>query len=396
MIILASGSPRRRELLQKLCDNFIVEVSDAKEVQRADAPKILALENAKLKALAVAKKHPDAVVVGADTIVSLDGKIFGKPDGTDDAEKMLRQLSGRRHEVVTGLAVVSGGKIFSAAEVTAVFFSEMTTQEIRDYVATGEPLDKSGSYALQGGAAKFIEKIHGDWSNVVGLPIHRLKKLFTAAGVELKRSPNVHELKNPLVAHMLTQLRDKNTPPKFFRELVDELAMLITYEVAQKFSTRTVEIETPMKSCVAETLDEENFVIVPILRAGLGMVSGVQKFLPNAAVGHIGLYRDEETFQPVEYFFKMPPRFQEKILLVVDPMLATGGSASAAVQLLKNHGAQKIFFLNIISVPQGIEKLSTDHPDVEIFTTAIDEGLNENCYILPGLGDAGDRTFGTL
>ena len=396
MIILASGSPRRRELLQKLCDNFVVEISDAKEVQRADAPKILALENAKLKALSVAKKHPDAAVIGADTIVSLDGKIFGKPDGASGAEKMLRQLSGRRHEVVTGLALVVDGKIYSAAEVTAVFFSEMTTQEIRDYVATGEPLDKSGSYALQGGAAKFIEKIHGDWSNVVGLPLHRMKKLFAMAGVELKTSSNVQQIKNPLVAHKLAQLRNKETSPKNFRELVEELSMLLTCEVAKSFSTRPIEIETPLKSCVAETFDEENFVVVPILRAGLGMLNGVLKFLPNASVGHIGLYRDEETFQPVEYFFKMPPKFEEKNLLVVDPMLATGGSASATIQLLKAHGAQKIFFLNIISAPQGIEKLSVDHPDVKIFTAAIDEGLNEKAYILPGLGDAGDRIFATL
>ena len=145
MIILASGSPRRQELLRKLCDDFIVETSDAQEIQRSDAPRILATGNAKLKAQSVAAKHPDAVVIGADTIVSLDGKIFGKPDGVEGAEKMLKQLSGRRHEVVTGLALIAGGKIYTAAEVTAVFFGDMTAQEIRDYVATGEPLDKSGS-----------------------------------------------------------------------------------------------------------------------------------------------------------------------------------------------------------------------------------------------------------
>ena len=396
MIILASGSPRRQELLRKLCDDFIVETSDAQEIQRSDAPRILATGNAKLKAQSVAAKHPDAVVIGADTIVSLDGKIFGKPDGVEGAEKMLKQLSGRRHEVVTGLALIAGGKIYTAAEVTAVFFGDMTAQEIRDYVATGEPLDKSGSYALQGGAAKFIEKIHGDWSNVVGLPIRRLKKLFEQAGVELKTAPNVHQTKNPLVAHKLTQLRDKRTPPKLFRELVDELAMLLTCEVAQKFKTHSVEIETPIKACTAETLDEENFVVVPILRAGLAMAGGVLKLLPNASIGHVGLFRDEKTFEPVEYFFKMPPNFGEKTLLVVDPMLATGGSACAALDLLKARGAQKIFFLCLVSAPQGIKKLSEEHPDVEIFTAAIDEGLNEKCYIVPGLGDAGDRIFATL
>ena len=185
MTILASGSPRRHELLKKLCKNFVVEVSDAQEVQQADSPKILAIENAKLKAQSVAAKHPDDVVIGADTIVVLDGEIFGKPDGTLGAEKMLARLSGRKHEVITGLAICAGGKIFTATEVTEVYFGAMTAAEIRDYVASGEPLDKSGSYALQGGATKFIEKIHGDWSNVVGLPVYRLRKLAAASGIAL-------------------------------------------------------------------------------------------------------------------------------------------------------------------------------------------------------------------
>ena len=190
MIILASGSPRRHELLKKLCSNFVVEVSDAQEVQQADSPKILAVENAKLKAGSIAAKHPDAIVIGADTIVVLDGEIFGKPDGVKGAEKMLARLSGRRHEVITGLAICAGGKIFTAAEVTEVFFGTMTAEEIHDYVATGEPLDKSGSYALQGGATKFIEKIHGDWSNVVGLPVYRLKKLAQEAGINFEETRN--------------------------------------------------------------------------------------------------------------------------------------------------------------------------------------------------------------
>lgn len=187
MIILASNSPRRHELLKKLCRNFVVEASDAVEVQAADNPTALAIENAKLKAQAVAKKNPDAVVIGADTIVVLDGEIFGKPDGSRGAEEMLARLANKKHEVITGLAICAGGKIFTASEVTEVFFGEMTAEEIREYVATGEPLDKSGSYALQGGATKFIEKIHGDWSNVVGLPIYRLKKLAQAAGIDLTK-----------------------------------------------------------------------------------------------------------------------------------------------------------------------------------------------------------------
>lgn len=206
----------------------------------------------------------------------------------------------------------------------------------------------------------------------------------------------IHEIKNPIVNHKLAMLRRKETLPKDFRALVEDIAALLTYEVGKNFETRTIEIETPIQNCRAEFLDEKNFVVVSILRAGLAMADGALKILPNASVGHIGLYRDEVTFAPVEYCFKMPPHFSEKILLVVDPMLATGGSASAAIQLLKNHGAKKIFFICIVSAPRGLEKISGDHPDVEIYTMAIDDGLNDNCYIVPGLGDAGDRIFGTL
>lgn len=188
MIILASGSPRRHELLKKLCTDFKIEVSDAEEVQSNLEPRKLAVENAKLKASSIAAKNPEAVVIGADTIVVLNGKIFGKPDGIRGAEEMLAELANKKHEVITGLAICAGEKIFTAAEVTEVYFGEMTAEEIREYVATGEPLDKSGSYALQGGATKFIEKIHGDWSNVVGLPIYRLKKLAESAGINFREA----------------------------------------------------------------------------------------------------------------------------------------------------------------------------------------------------------------
>ena len=186
MIILASASPRRKELLKKLCDDFVIEVCEVEEIQTAKNPKELAIKNATLKVKAVAKKHLQDVVIGADTIVTLDGKIFGKPEDEQAARKMLKTLSGKKHEVITGLAIYYEEKIFTASEVTEVFFGEMTEQEIFDYVSTGEPLDKSGSYALQGGAAKFIEKIHGDWSNVVGLPLYRLRMLAKSAGVILK------------------------------------------------------------------------------------------------------------------------------------------------------------------------------------------------------------------
>ena len=184
MIILASKSPRREELLKKLCAEFKIISGDAAEIETSANPRELAIKNAALKAETVARDFPNDTVIGADTIVVLNGEIFGKPHGETGAFEMLKKLSGRRHEVITGLAIVSGGETFTAAETTEVYFGEMTDAEILAYVATGEPLDKSGSYALQGGAAKFIEKIHGDWSNVVGLPLFRLRTLAKSAGIK--------------------------------------------------------------------------------------------------------------------------------------------------------------------------------------------------------------------
>ena len=183
MIILASNSPRRHELLKKLCNNFIIEACDVEEIQIADSPIELAIKNAELKAKIIAAKHENDIVIGADTIVALDKKIFGKPADKNGACEMLRELANKKHEVITGLAIVADKKIFSTAEITEVYFGEMSDEEISEYVATGEPLDKSGSYALQGGATKFIKKIHGDWTNVVGLPIYKLRQLAKTARI---------------------------------------------------------------------------------------------------------------------------------------------------------------------------------------------------------------------
>ena len=179
MVILASASPRREELLKKIFANFVIEVCEDEELHLAETPQDLAVKNAKHKAESVAKNHSaEDLVIGADTIVAMNGKIFEKPVDEKNACEMLKILSGKKHEVITGLAICHGGKTFTDFEVTEVYFGEMSEQEIFDYVATGEPLDKSGSYALQGGAAKFIEKIHGDWSNVVGLPLYKLRQLL--------------------------------------------------------------------------------------------------------------------------------------------------------------------------------------------------------------------------
>ena len=205
----------------------------------------------------------------------------------------------------------------------------------------------------------------------------------------------ITEIFNPVLQDRLTLLRQKETPPKIFRQTVEEIAVFMIYEVAKNFKLKEIEIETPITSCKAKVLAED-FVIVPILRAGLGMLSGALKVLPNAAVGHIGLVRDETTKKPIEYYKKMPPNFAAKKIIMVDPMLATGGSAAAAIQMLKNDGAKNIIFVSIISAPEGIKKLSESHPELPIYTAAIDERLNADAYIVPGLGDAGDRIFDTL
>ena len=202
-------------------------------------------------------------------------------------------------------------------------------------------------------------------------------------------------VQHPILTHKLTQLRRKETPSRKFRAIVEELAELLTYEATRDLALREIEIETPIARCAAKELAAEKFVIVPILRAGLAMVAGALKILPDASVGHIGLFRDETTHLPVEYYKKFPANLSEKIVVVVDPMLATGGSTSAALKILKDSGAREIIFVNIIAAPEGVKKIEAEHPDVPVYTAAVDERLNENCYIVPGLGDAGDRIFGT-
>ena len=206
--------------------------------------------------------------------------------------------------------------------------------------------------------------------------------------------PKLHASTHPLVLHKLTILRDKNTEPRKFRELVSEISALLTYEATADLETEAREVETPMGKASGRTT-KDNIGLVPILRAGLGMVDGVWDLLPDAQVWHIGLYRDEKTLQPVQYYNKLPTLPTVGTCLVLDPMLATGGSATATVSLLKNWGVQRIKYIGIIGAPEGIELLSKTHPDVPIYLGAVDNHLNEIGYIVPGLGDAGDRQFGT-
>ena len=205
----------------------------------------------------------------------------------------------------------------------------------------------------------------------------------------------VTEIKHPLIQHKLAIIRDKDTGSKEFREVVEEIAMLMCYEVTRNIATEDVVVETPMGPAVCQMIAGKKLAIVPILRAGLGMVEGMRKLVPAAKVGHIGLYRDEVTLQPVEYFAKLPQDIHERDIILVDPMLATGGSAIDAVTLLKRRGAESIRFVGLIAAPEGIKARTEAHPDVDIYLAAIDEKLNEKGYIIPGLGDAGDRLFGT-
>ena len=205
----------------------------------------------------------------------------------------------------------------------------------------------------------------------------------------------VFELNHPLIQHKLTLIRDKNTGAKEFRELIKEVSMLMAYEVTRELPLEDVEIETPICVMKGKAIAGRKLAIVPILRAGLGMVDGSLSLLPAAKVGHVGLYRDPETLNPVEYYCKLPSDVPERDLLVLDPMLATGGSARAAIRFIKNRGARNIKLISIISCPEGIAAVHSEHPDVDIFVAAIDEKLNDHAYIVPGLGDAGDRLFGT-
>lgn len=204
----------------------------------------------------------------------------------------------------------------------------------------------------------------------------------------------VHTVDHPLIAHKLTMMRDKNCNSKNFRELLGEIASLMTYEVTRDWETEPVQVETPLETMTGRRLKGE-VTIIPILRAGLGLLNGVLEMIPHAHVGHIGLYRDPETHQPHEYYCGLPRQMDARCI-VVDPMLATGGSAAAAITMLKEKGLRNICLMVLVAAPEGIAVINREHPDVEIYTAAVDRGLNEKAYILPGLGDAGDRVFGTL
>ena len=205
----------------------------------------------------------------------------------------------------------------------------------------------------------------------------------------------VKVIDHPLIQHKLTLIRDIRTGTKDFRELLEEIAMLMAYELTRDLPLEEIEVETPVAKCRARVLAGKKISVVPILRAGLGMVSGVLRLIPAAKVGHIGVYRDPQTLKPVEYYCKLPPDVSEREVIVIDPMLATGGSSVAAIDMLKRGGAKQIKLMCLVAAPEGVKIVNDAHPDVEIYTAAVDECLNDHGYIIPGLGDAGDRIFGT-
>ena len=206
----------------------------------------------------------------------------------------------------------------------------------------------------------------------------------------------LHIVDHPLIQHKLTIMREKDTSSKDFRELLDEISMLMGYEITRNLPLKDVEIETPICKTIQKQIAGKKLAIVPILRAGLGMVDGLLRLVPVARVGHIGLYRDPETHEPVEYYCKMPGDIEERLVIIVDPMLATGGSSADAITMVKNRGAKNILLMCLVAAPEGVKKVQDAHPDVDIYCAALDEKLNDHAYIVPGLGDAGDRIFGTL
>ncbi len=204
----------------------------------------------------------------------------------------------------------------------------------------------------------------------------------------------LHLLQHPLVTHKLAQIRRKETGTKDFRQALNEIAGLMAYEITRDLPLHSIEIETPLKKCSTYELARD-VVLVPVLRAGLGMVDGITALIPTAKVGHLGMYRDHNTLQPMTYYAKFPPNIADAVVMILDPMLATGGSASEAIRLVKTNGAKIIKLVCIVGAPEGVKRIEEDHPDVDIYLSALDDGLNEVGYILPGLGDAGDRIFGT-
>ncbi len=315
---------------------------------------------------------------------------FGKPKNIVVASTMLvLGLGGAAISIVSGdLSVTISG--MSLAAIVGILLNLLLPDE---KVNTEEPKqpEETKELTTKNSEEKNEEEIKNEEKNdntkVIAETISETK-------IEGKKM-NINVLDNPIIEHKLSIIRNKKTGTKEFREIITEIAIFLCYEAMKDAKLKEVEIETPLCKTNARVLEEDNYAFVPILRAGTGMLDGLLQVIPNAKIGHIGLYRNEETLEPVKYYYKMPKDISNREVLILDPMLATGGSAADTIKCLKEDGVKKIKFLSIISAPEGIKKLNEEYPDVELYTAAIDEKLNEHGYILPGLGDAGDRIFGT-
>ncbi len=289
------------------------------------------------------------------------------------------------------------GMSIAANKVNGIYAARCTDT----YCAKVASKDNNANIITLGGRVVGIElatDIVNTWLDTPfegGRHQRRLNKIANYERSHKIEEGNFHIINHPLIQHKLSIIRDKNTGTKEFRELVGEIASLMVYEITRDLSTEEREVETPIGPAKTRVISGKKLVLIPILRAGLGMTESVLRLIPNARVGHIGIYRDPKTLQPVEYYCKLPPDVEEREFFILDPMLATGGSAAYAATLLKKHGAKNIKIVCVIAAPEGVKKVQEIHPDVEIFTAALDSHLNDHGYIVPGLGDAGDRIFGT-
>ena len=353
------------------------------------------------KFTAIISTIPDPVLGGVSLLlygfisvnglkVLIENKIdFGKPKNIVVASTMLvLGLGGAAISIVSGdLSVTISG--MSLAAIVGILLNLLLPNEKE------EPKEVE-----QDDNNKIEENTDNNEVNKTNEEKNEESKVMTESISEKKtetevKNMNINVLDNPIIEHKLSIIRNKNTGTKEFREIITEIAIFLCYEAMKDAKLEEIEIETPLCKTKAKVLKEDNYAFVPILRAGTGMLDGLLQVIPNAKIGHIGLYRNEETLEPVKYYYKMPKDISKREVLILDPMLATGGSAADTIKCLKEDGVKKIKFLSIISAPEGIERLNKEFPDVELYTAAIDEKLNEHGYILPGLGDAGDRIFGT-
>ena len=345
------------------------------------------------KFTAIISTIPDPVLGGVSLLlygfisvnglkVLIENKIdFGKPKNIVVASTMLvLGLGGAAISIVSGdLSVTISG--MSLAAIVGILLNLLL------------PNEKEEQKEVEEDSNKIEDNNEADKTNEE-TKVMKESILEKKTETEVKNM-NINVLDNPIIEHKLSIIRNKNTGTKEFREIITEIAIFLCYEAMKDAKLEEIEIETPLCKTKARVLKEDNYAFVPILRAGTGMLDGLLQVIPNAKIGHIGLYRNEETLEPVKYYYKMPKDISKREVLILDPMLATGGSAADTIKCLKEDGVKKIKFLSIISAPEGIERLNKEFPDVELYTAAIDEKLNENGYILPGLGDAGDRIFGT-